>query len=322
MVNVLQLKALLSWPEGSYSLPRPVTGCPLGWKEGMRYQDSENILNSNQKSSSYHLSGSVDQHGIRQEFCTKVDQQTGKGDWPLGQYCIYRYGTRCPDGLKEGWIFWDDENDELIDAKSLYEGYIPTGIYEKDTLIYTCCRTDGDKKVPISLPLSRPFYLLAFGSSECQKVNGGKAASEFVKWDDEDRMNRNDNSAIVPYDVKKGRWNTKIYYCFYEFESCGIGGAVCKNSTEFDNLQSAKSQLTTVEGKKPELPGFATTSPRSSGLAVAIGSAVAGAICGTAVLAYVIKHYLNRSAQRRQGHGILDDEEEEEEIFPMPDEIW
>ena len=71
--------------------------------------------------------------------------------------------------------------------------------------------------MPISLPLSRPFYLLAFGSPECQRVNGGKAASEFVKWDDEDRMNRNDNSEIVPYDVKKGRWNTKIYYCFYEF---------------------------------------------------------------------------------------------------------
>ena len=46
-----------------------------------------------------------------------------------------------------GWIFWDDENDELIDAESLYQGYIPAGIYEKDTLIYTCCRTDGDKMV-------------------------------------------------------------------------------------------------------------------------------------------------------------------------------
>lgn len=69
-----------------------------------------------------------------------------------------------------------------------------------------------------------------------------------------------------------------------------------------------------------QLPGFATTSPHSSGLAVAIGSTVAGVICGTAVLAYVVKHYLNRTAGRR-GHGILDDEEEEE-IFPMPDEIW
>ena len=46
-----------------------------------------------------------------------------------------------------GWIFWDDENDELIDSESLYQGYVPAGIYEKDTLIYTCCRTDGDKKV-------------------------------------------------------------------------------------------------------------------------------------------------------------------------------
>ena len=47
----------------------------------------------------------------------------------------------------KGWIFWDDENDEFIDAGNLYRGYIPAGIYEKDTLIYTCCKTDGDKKV-------------------------------------------------------------------------------------------------------------------------------------------------------------------------------
>ena len=46
-----------------------------------------------------------------------------------------------------GWIFWDDENDQMIDAESLYQGYVPAGIYERDTLIYTCCRTDGDKRV-------------------------------------------------------------------------------------------------------------------------------------------------------------------------------
>ena len=95
-------KAFSTWPEGTYSLPRPITGCPPNWKEGMRYQDTENVLNSNQKSSLYHLSGSIDKHGIRQEFCTKLDPQTGKGDWPSGQYCIYRYGAYCPDGLKEG----------------------------------------------------------------------------------------------------------------------------------------------------------------------------------------------------------------------------
>ena len=68
----------------------------------MRYQDTENVLNSNQKSKSYHLSGSIDQHGIRQDFCTKINAETGRGSWPSGQYCIFRYGAKCPDGLIEG----------------------------------------------------------------------------------------------------------------------------------------------------------------------------------------------------------------------------
>ena len=68
----------------------------------MRYQDTENEFNSNQRSVSYHLSGLVDKHGIRQEFCTKIDTNSGSGDWPSGQYCIYKFGTTCPLGLKEG----------------------------------------------------------------------------------------------------------------------------------------------------------------------------------------------------------------------------
>lgn len=99
---VSAFQALTSWPEGTYTLPRPITGCPPEWKEGMRYQDTENVLNSNKKSKPFHLSGSVDVHGIRQEFCTKMDANKGKGDWPSGQYCIYRYGARCPVGFKEG----------------------------------------------------------------------------------------------------------------------------------------------------------------------------------------------------------------------------
>ena len=69
----------------------------------------------------------------------------------------------------------------------------------------------------------------------------------------------------------------------------------------------------------PQLPGFATTLPRSSGLAVAIGSTVAGVICGTAVLAYFVKHYISQKADEIHKADLSDDEEE---IFPMPDEIW
>ncbi len=93
---------LADWPGGSYALPRPIDGCPVNWKEGMRYQDSENVLNMNNHSKSYHLSGTVNKHGVRQEFCTKTDDSKNDITWPPGQYCIYKYGMSCPDGLEEG----------------------------------------------------------------------------------------------------------------------------------------------------------------------------------------------------------------------------
>ena len=37
-------------------------------------------------------------------------------------------------------------------------------------------------------------------------------------------------------------------------------------------------------------------------------------------MAYAVKHYLNKNADiARQG---MQDGDEEEEVFPMPDEIW
>ena len=71
----------------------------------MRYHDTEDVDSHNKKSSSYHLSGVVNKHGVRQEFCVK-DEAVKKNDfdiiWPEGQYCIYKYGIHCPLGLKEG----------------------------------------------------------------------------------------------------------------------------------------------------------------------------------------------------------------------------
>ena len=93
------------WPSGQYGLPRPTTGCPKSWKEGMRYHDTEDYHSHNLHSVSYHFSGAVSTHGIRQEFCIK-DDPLKENDfdviWPEGQYCIYKYGDRCPIGLNEG----------------------------------------------------------------------------------------------------------------------------------------------------------------------------------------------------------------------------
>ena len=92
-----------TWPSGSYGLPKPRSGCPnKQWREGFRYQDSENLENINFKSNGSHFSGKVSLHGIRQEFCIHMDTPGAKISWPRGKYCIYRKGKTCPTGLQEG----------------------------------------------------------------------------------------------------------------------------------------------------------------------------------------------------------------------------
>ena len=188
-----------TWPSGSYGLPKPRSGCPRKqWREGFRYQDSENLENTNFKSNGSHFSGKVNPHGIRQEFCIHMDTPGEKIPWPRGKYCIYRKGKTCPTGLQEGrdiaiawmwvtssnglghkrfllffffffWIRWDDENTK-IDFPNSLGGELPDGIYGENTVIYFCCSTSGKKSTSISLPYGSPFYLIAYGSHICQKV--------------------------------------------------------------------------------------------------------------------------------------------------------
>ena len=94
------------WPSGDYGLPKPTSGCPdKNWREGFRYQDSENVQNTNLISNGSHLSGRVNQHGVRQEFCMHHDTPAGESiPWPRGKYCIYKKEGKCPLGLSEGTL--------------------------------------------------------------------------------------------------------------------------------------------------------------------------------------------------------------------------
>jgi len=77
--------------------------------------------------------------------------------------------------IVSGWIRWDDENTK-IDFPNSLGGDLPDGIYGQNTLIYFCCSISGRKSVDISLPYKTPFYLIAYGSSECQQVRYHKAS--------------------------------------------------------------------------------------------------------------------------------------------------
>ena len=103
-------------------------------------------------------------------------------------------------------------------------GTLPDGIYNKDTNISYCCRTDGDKLEPVTLPVSNPFYLLAYNTSECQQVNGAIATKEFIRYDTEDGAHNRDqvNGA---YPCAEGM-NLTITYCYYQ--GLYLQGVVCK----------------------------------------------------------------------------------------------
>ena len=127
-----------------------------------------------------------------------------------GQYCIFKKED-CPKGFREGSIFWDDENDKNINKNG---GTLPDGVYNEDTLIFYCCRTDGDKLKPVPLPVISPFYLKPFNSSECQRVEGAVATEEFIRFDNEDSANKDTQNGSFPYGA--GKSNHKLSYCYYE----------------------------------------------------------------------------------------------------------
>ena len=130
-----------------------------------------------------------------------------------GKYCIYKKGGGCPTNLSSGFVKWDDENNNNRNSKS---GTLPDGEYTGDTKIEFCCRTDGDKSEPISLPTTMPFFLLAYGSAECQQVKWAVVNVEWIRFDNEDSGNADNEGGSYPYGA--GISDHKIHYCYYQGE--------------------------------------------------------------------------------------------------------
>jgi len=133
----------------------------------------------------------------------------------VGQYCIFKQED-CPTGFQEGYVFWDDEDNKNMNKKG---GTLPDGVYDKDTLIYYCCRGDGDKLKPVLLPVISSFYLFTSrqsnsSESECQRVEGAVATEEYIRFDNEDSGNKDRWNGSYPYGA--GINDHRIVYCYYE----------------------------------------------------------------------------------------------------------
>ncbi|XP_068677018.1 uncharacterized protein [Montipora foliosa] len=230
LVYFFETSGSTRWPSGSYGLPKALSGCPYAddfeWLTGRIYQDTENTASTSRRSTEFHLDAEVNRRGITRAFCLKTSKSSDdkRIPWPQGKYCVYKKGNACPLNLSPGGVKWDDENTANMNRN---EGTLPDGIYDSDTYIEYCCSTSGDRNVPISLPTLKPFFLLAYGSAECQQVKWAVASQEWIRFDNEDRGNTDSEWGLYPHGA--GIRNHNISYCYYR----GCSGTLSGESGTF-----------------------------------------------------------------------------------------
>ncbi|XP_015757085.1 PREDICTED: cubilin-like [Acropora digitifera] len=213
--NFIERRDPIKWPAGTYGIPKPKTGCPSSdgfqWMTGSRSQDTNNDTSKNNKSASFHLDAVVDKKKVKRSFCLKTStaKDQNRNIWPSGQYCIYKKGS-CPDGLNDGFVYWDDDDNDNKNNKS---GTLPDGDYNRNTKIEFCCRTDGNENEPVVLPTKEQFYLLAYEFPRCQMVKWTVSSLEWIYYDTEDSNNNDHREWAFPYNA--ATQHPTIYYCYY-----------------------------------------------------------------------------------------------------------
>nr|XP_022296263.1 uncharacterized protein LOC111106039 [Crassostrea virginica] len=76
---------IAEWPFGTYTLVKPKSGCPSGWQEGWRRQDSEDGRNRNSLSFGHHIYGSFGRN-LKFYYCTlNPNMFSGRRYWPSGK---------------------------------------------------------------------------------------------------------------------------------------------------------------------------------------------------------------------------------------------
>ncbi|XP_031550763.1 uncharacterized protein LOC116288154 [Actinia tenebrosa] len=170
------ITASLRWPGGIYGLPKPKSGCPEEWgknrweENGAMYQKTTQGRTSNDKSNDLHLAGYVKPREVKINFCISKTNPAGRQPWPKGEYCIYsRHRIRS---MVWGFIRMYDVGSKTSASNTCSNTFFEVKWYHynRKSYLYSVhfkCQTRGNKKIPISLPITKPFYLLPYGSRDC-----------------------------------------------------------------------------------------------------------------------------------------------------------
>ncbi|OQV11481.1 hypothetical protein BV898_14210 [Hypsibius exemplaris] len=154
------------------------------------------------------------------------------GTFGLGSYCFFLgsisdtgiFDHSCPAGFNYNWVVLDN----IVAANETAEsGGVPEGEYYHASIVYyTCCRNDGDVKIPINLPTKDPFILMPTmeGQKGCQAVNGMKVdyLNMFLDTGDMFFIPMLNNATWMAndyhvYNPAKGHWGPQMDFkiCYY-----------------------------------------------------------------------------------------------------------
>lgn len=157
------------------------------------------------------------------EFCMKRNSRYPthqRTEWPEGNYCIVKHnGKSCPRGFDEGWVYWNDENEN---NQNKFYGSIyskPSGVFDRDTQIDFCCRDDGNVRTKIVLPTDAPYTLFPYTSKRCQRVRHKtpKRAWFMFDYEDDDQGTQYENMMSEhghPY-LRQLHDGMRLYICVY-----------------------------------------------------------------------------------------------------------
>jgi len=216
------------WPLGNYGFVKTKVGCPEGFSSWKRTQDTENNRPSNAFDGDWdrYISSYTGVTGLGTamswEFCMKKNTDYPTHDrlyFPRGNYCIVKAaGFACPANFTEGFLDWNDEND---DNQNSYYGSIhakPDGVFNDNTRIKFCCRKDGHYRSPISMPRDFSYTLFPHTVKECQRVKNKtnkRAWFLFDYEDDESFSNRVVHSKDSHPFVRNMPDGVRLYVCVY-----------------------------------------------------------------------------------------------------------
>ena len=117
--------------------------------------------------------------------------------------------------MLEGSITWDDEDTNNGNDQSGTLPDLDRSAYYSLTELFYCCQIQGKWYRSIKLPTKKPFYLLPYGSTNCQRVVGAISSLEHIIYDTEDTRNLDefDGYHVFTDEVQS---LPKMYYCYYE----------------------------------------------------------------------------------------------------------